>query len=54
MVLKVIFVDQTASSAPLLKVDLLQRSSIAVLAGIVLYLGIFPGGLVQQIISSLP
>jgi NADH-quinone oxidoreductase subunit N len=54
MVLKVIFVDQSASSAPFLKADLLQRSSIAVLAGIVLYLGIFPGGFVQQISNSLP
>jgi NADH-quinone oxidoreductase subunit N len=54
MVLKVIFVDQSSSTLPRLKLDLLQRSSIAVLAGIVLYLGIFPGGLVWKISSSLP
>jgi NADH-quinone oxidoreductase subunit N len=54
IVLKVIFVDKVANPVPDLKLDLLQRSSIAVLAGIVLYLGIFPGGFVDQISSSLP
>ena len=54
MVLKVIFVDKTSSNLPVLNLDLLQRSSIAVLAGIVLFLGIFPGGLVWKISSSLP
>jgi NADH-quinone oxidoreductase subunit N len=54
LVLKVIFVDKSSSTLPGLKLDLLQRSSIAVLAGIVLFLGIFPGGLVSKISSSLP
>lgn len=54
MVLKVIFVDKTSSSLPGLKLDLLQRSSIAALAAMVLFLGIFPGGLVWKISSSLP
>ena len=54
MVLKVIFVDRSSSPLPGLKMDLLQRSSIAVLAGVVLFLGIFPGSLVGKISSSLP
>jgi len=54
LVLKVIFVDKTASDGPALQVDFLQRASIAVLALIVLLLGLFPGGLVWQITSSLP
>ena len=54
MVLKVIFVDQSSSPVPIFKLDLLQRSSIAVLAAIVLFLGIFPGGFVWRISSSLP
>ena len=54
MVLKVIFVDQSPGAVPVLKLDLLQRSSITVLAAIVLFLGIFPGGLVWKISSSLP
>ncbi|HEX8489832.1 MAG TPA: proton-conducting transporter membrane subunit, partial [Chthoniobacterales bacterium] len=54
MVLKVIFVDKSVSTLPGLKLDFLQRSSIAVLAGIVLFLGRFPGGLVWKISSSLP
>jgi NADH-quinone oxidoreductase subunit N len=54
MVLKVIFVDKTADNAPRFTPDLLQRGSIALLALIVLFLGIFPGGLVWKISSSLP
>lgn len=54
IVLKVIFVDNVANPVPHLKLDLLQRSSIAVLAGIVLCLGIFPGRFVDQITGSLP
>jgi len=54
LVLKVIFVDKTASDGPALQVDFLQRASIAVLALILLLLGLFPGGLVWQITSSLP
>jgi NADH-quinone oxidoreductase subunit N len=55
MVLKVIFVDQTAEdAAPPLKLDLLQRVSVGLLALIVLALGLFPGGLIWKITSSLP
>jgi NADH-quinone oxidoreductase subunit N len=54
MVLKVIFVDANSDKVPALKLDLLQRGSIVVLAAIVLFLGIFPGGLVWKISSSLP
>jgi NADH-quinone oxidoreductase subunit N len=54
IVLKVIFVDKTASQIPALRLDFLQQSSIVVLALIVLFLGLFPGGLVWKISSSLP
>ena len=54
MVLKVIFVDKSADNVPIFKLDFLQRASIALLAVIVLFLGLFPGGLVWQITSSLP
>jgi NADH-quinone oxidoreductase subunit N len=54
MVLKVIFVDKAADNLPVFKLDLLQRSSIALLALMVLFLGVFPGGLVWKISSSLP
>jgi NADH-quinone oxidoreductase subunit N len=54
MVLKVIFVYRTADNLPLFKLDLLQKGSIALLALIVLFLGIFPGGLVWKITDSLP
>jgi NADH-quinone oxidoreductase subunit N len=53
MVLKVIFIDDK-SALPPLKMDFLQQSSITMLAGIVLFFGIFPGGLVWRISSSLP
>jgi NADH-quinone oxidoreductase subunit N len=54
MVLKVIFVDNTTGAVPALKLDWLHRASIALLAGIVLFLGVFPGGFVWRISSSLP
>src|SRR5687767_5540061 len=54
IVLKVIFVDKSSSASPRFRLDLLQTASIAVLAGIVLFLGMFPGGLVWKISSSLP
>ena len=54
IVLKVIFVDQTATKASALKLDFLQRAAIAVLAVLVLFFGLFPGGLVWKITSSLP
>jgi NADH-quinone oxidoreductase subunit N len=54
IVLKVIFVDKTADNLPVFKLDLLQKGSIALLALIVLFLGVFPGGLVWKITDSLP
>jgi len=54
LVLKVIFVDQTAVETPPFRLDFLQQSSIALLALIVLFLGVFPGGLIWKITSSLP
>lgn len=54
MVLKVIFVDKSTTTLPALKLDFLQRSSMAVLAGLVLYLGAFPGDFVWRITSALP
>jgi NADH-quinone oxidoreductase subunit N len=54
MVLKVIFVDQTADNRPKFGLDFVQRISIGLLALIVLFLGLFPGGLVWKITSSLP
>ena len=54
MVLKAVFVDKGATTAAPPQSDALQRLSIGVLAGIVLLLGIFPGGLVWKISSSLP
>jgi NADH-quinone oxidoreductase subunit N len=54
IVLKVIFVDKSAENVPTLSLDFLQRASIGLLAMIVLFLGLFPGGLVWKISSSLP
>jgi NADH-quinone oxidoreductase subunit N len=54
LVLKVIFVDSSASRGPAFRVDLLQRSAIGLLALVVLFLGVFPGGLVWKISSALP
>lgn len=54
IVLKAVFVDKTATDAPVLRLDFLQRASITMLALIVLFLGLFPGGLIWKITSSLP
>ncbi|MEY2483793.1 MAG: NADH-quinone oxidoreductase subunit [Verrucomicrobiota bacterium] len=57
IVLKVIFLEaESPSSAPRLpiKLDFLQRISMAVLAGIVLVLGLLPGSFVARISASLP
>jgi hypothetical protein len=54
MVLKAIFVDKGPVLSEQPRSDLLQRLAIGVLAGIVLFLGLFPGGLVWKISSSLP
>ncbi|HMG06829.1 MAG TPA: NADH-quinone oxidoreductase subunit N [Chthoniobacterales bacterium] len=59
-VLKAIFVDEpepgTLNPEPSgpIRLDFLQEFSLSLLAGIVLFLGIFPGGLVARIIASLP
>jgi NADH-quinone oxidoreductase subunit N len=54
LVVKAVFVDNAAPNAASLPLDFLQRASIGLLAGIVLFLGIFPDGLVWKITSSLP
>jgi NADH-quinone oxidoreductase subunit N len=54
MVLKAIFVDKAGVTFAPPQFDLLQRAAIGLLAGIVLFLGIFPGGLIWKITSSLP
>jgi NADH-quinone oxidoreductase subunit N len=54
MVLKVIFVDNTETTSPKFQVDLMQKAAVGFLAVIVLFLGLFPGGLVWKITSSLP
>lgn len=54
LVLKVIFVDQSASAVAPVRIDSLQRASIVFLAAVIVLLGVFPGGLVWKISSSLP
>jgi NADH-quinone oxidoreductase subunit N len=54
MVLKAIFVDKAGVTFAPPQFDRLQRAAIGLLAGIVLFLGIFPGGLIWKITSSLP
>ena len=54
LVLKVIFVDQSASAVAPVRIDSLQRASIVFLAAVIVLLGMFPGGLVWKISSSLP
>ena len=54
IVLKVIFVDETSVAEPGMKIDVLQRISLTVLAAAVLFLGVMPGSLAAQITASLP
>ena len=60
IVLKVIFLDEPEprilNTEPFrsINIDLLQRASLLALAAIVLFLGIFPAGLVTLIAASLP
>lgn len=61
IILKVIFVDGSSASAGVkpelprtIKVELLQKISLTILAGVVLLLGITPSPLVARIIASLP
>ena len=53
IVLKVIFVDETATETLAVKVDLLSRTSLTLLALLVLFLGITPQILAARIIASL-
>lgn len=54
IVLKVIFVDETGAQTSVVKVDLLSRLSLTLLALLVLVLGITPETLAARIIASLP
>ena len=54
MILKAIFVDKAEPATGSAPMDILQRASIGLLAGIVLFLGVFPGGLVEKITAALP
>src|SRR5947207_4782128 len=54
IVLKVIFVDETAAQTSVVKVDLLSRLSLTLLALLILLLGITPETLAARIIASLP
>ncbi|HVF72294.1 MAG TPA: NADH-quinone oxidoreductase subunit N [Chthoniobacterales bacterium] len=54
IVLKVIFVDNPGTDLPGFRPDFIQRATIALLALIVLFLGLFPGGLISKITGGLP
>jgi NADH-quinone oxidoreductase subunit N len=54
IVLKAIFVDETAAGTSPIKPVWLQRVAISVLAGVVLFLGLAPATLVAPIAASLP
>ena len=53
IVLKVIFVDRSVGDVPFVRVDLLQKVTISVVAALVLFFGVAPTTLVAQIIASL-
>jgi NADH-quinone oxidoreductase subunit N len=54
IVLKVIFVDQSTTQPSVVRVDLLSRISLTLLALLVLAFGIAPQALAARIIASLP
>src|SRR5207244_1211127 len=54
IVLKVIFVDESATQTSVVKVDLLQRFSLSLLALLVLVLGLTTEAFASRIIASLP
>jgi NADH-quinone oxidoreductase subunit N len=54
IVLKVIFVGEATTGISEIKPDWLQRISLAVLAMVVLFLGLMPEPLVTRILASLP
>jgi len=53
IVLKVISVDRSVGDVPFVRVDLLQKVTISVVAALVLFFGVAPTTLVAQIIASL-
>ena len=53
IVLKVIFVDETSVAEPGMKIDVLQRISLTVLAVAVLFIGLWPATLLTRIIAAL-
>ena len=53
IVLKVIFVDETSVAEPGMKIDVLQRISLTVLAVVVLFIGVWPATLLTRIIAAL-
>jgi len=54
IILKVIFMDEPATEISTFRVDWLQRTSLAILAIAVLFLGVWPGALVAPIVASVP
>ncbi|HEV2046755.1 MAG TPA: NADH-quinone oxidoreductase subunit N [Chthoniobacterales bacterium] len=54
IVLKVIFVEERAAGVSAIKVEWLQRLTLAVLALAVLCLGVMPGPLLSRIVAALP
>jgi len=54
IVLKVIFVEERAPGISAIKVEWLQRLTLAVLALAVLSLGVMPGPLLSRIVAALP
>src|SRR6266480_3173737 len=54
IILKVIFMDEPATEISTFRVDWLQRTSLAVLAIAVLFLGVWPVALVKPIVASVP
>src|SRR5205807_1622659 len=54
IVLKVIFVEERAAGISAIKVEWLQRLTLAVLALAVLCLGVMPGPLLSRIVAALP
>ena len=53
IVLKVIFVDETSVAEPGMKIDVLQRISLTVLAAAILFIGVWPATLLTRIIAAL-
>ena len=54
MVLKVIFIDEAEGHVIAAPANFLQRSTVALMAGLVLLLGVLPGILLARILAALP